>query len=147
MLLELKGHRERIYALAFHPDGKLLASGANDNTIRLWDLESGIERLELRGHENYVHGLSFSPDGSTLASASGDNTVRLWSTLTMRERKARADDALSARAAVAPKVEALFARLGDARAVADAIRDDRELSDAERRAARHLVLLRGGGNG
>jgi eukaryotic-like serine/threonine-protein kinase len=144
MLLELQGHRDKVYAFAFHPDGKLLASGANDNTIRLWDLERGVERLDLSGHENYVHGLAFSPDGQTLVSASGDNTVRIWTTLTMRERQARADAEMAARAAVAPKVEALFAQLRDARAVAAAIRDDASLGDDRRRAALHLVLLRSG---
>lgn len=144
MLLELRGHRDRVYSVAFHPDGVLLASGGNDNTIRLWDLERGVERLELRGHENYVYCLAFSPDGATLASASGDNTVRLWTTLTMRERQARAEAETAARTAVAPKVEALFTRLGDARAVAVAIREDATLSAAERRAALHLVLMRCG---
>jgi WD40 repeat protein len=134
-----------VYSVAFHPDGTILASGGNDNTIRLWDLARGVERIELRGHGNYVHGLSFSVDGATLASASGDNTVRLWSTLTMRERKWRADAALAARAAVAPKVEALFATLGDARAVANAVRADAVLDDAQRRAALHLILMRSGG--
>ncbi|MCK6460394.1 MAG: hypothetical protein L6Q95_10930, partial [Planctomycetes bacterium] len=128
-------------------DGSLLASGANDNTIRLWDLERGVERFELRGHENYVYCLAFSPDGRTLASASGDNTVRLWTTLTARERKARAEAELLARAAVAPKVEALFASLSDPRKVADAIRADGTLDEAGRRAALHLVLKRGGPGG
>ncbi len=144
-LMELKGHVARIYALAFHPDGTLLASGADDNTIHLWDLERGVEEIELRGHENYVHGLAFSPDGETLASASGDNTVRLWTTLTLRERRERAEREREARAAMAPKVDALFGRLGDARAVADAIRGDETLTAAERRAALHLVLMRSGG--
>ena len=143
-LLDLEGHREKIYSVAFHPDGTVLASGANDNTVRIWDLERGVERLELRGHGNYVHGLAFSPDGETLASASGDNTVRLWTTLPMRERLARASAELAARAAVTPKVEALRARLGDPAAVAETIRGDTTLSDAERRAAFHLLLLRSG---
>jgi WD40 repeat protein/predicted Ser/Thr protein kinase len=144
-LLALKGHVARIYALAFHPDGMLLASGADDNTIRLWDLERGVEEIELRGHENYVHGLAFSPDGETLASASGDNTVRIWTTLTTRERRARAEGEREARTAVAPRVDALFGRLGDARAVADAIRADGTLDGPLRRAALHLVLMRSGG--
>ncbi|HEX5139070.1 MAG TPA: protein kinase [Planctomycetota bacterium] len=145
MISELRGHVGIVYALAFHPDGTLLASGARDNTIRIWSLKRDIERLELRGHENYVHGLAFSPDGETLASASGDNTVRLWTTLPMRERLARAEAERAARARMAPAVDALFEKLVDARAVADAIRGDRSLAEADRRAALHLVLLRAGG--
>jgi len=146
MLMEFRGHREKVYAVAFSPDGSLLVSGANDNTIRIWDLERGVEQIELHGHQNYVHGLAFSPDGKTLASASGDNTVRLWTTLTTTEREALAEAERAARAAVAPNVNDLFARLRDARAVADAVRGDATLSAAERRAALHLVLLHAGEN-
>lgn len=74
----LKGHKGKVNAIKFSPDGVLLASASDDNTIKLWDIESGREKRTLVGHTNYVTCLSFSPDGNRLVSGSEDNTVRLW---------------------------------------------------------------------
>ncbi len=75
----LLGHAERIAALAYSPDGKLLATAGQDQTIRLWDPQSpaGATR-SLPGHEGYVGRLAFSPTGDRIASAGDDKTVRLW---------------------------------------------------------------------
>jgi WD40 repeat protein/serine/threonine protein kinase len=72
--------QERIMALAFSPDGKILASsgGFVESAIRLWDVESGTEIGRLEGHRAWVSALVFRPDGRTLASASADQTIRLW---------------------------------------------------------------------
>ncbi|MEZ5384909.1 MAG: c-type cytochrome domain-containing protein [Prosthecobacter sp.] len=73
------GHLDAAYALAVSPDGKLIATGAYDQKIRLWDAMTGKEVALLKGHNGAVNGLSFRPDGRVLASASADRTVKLWS--------------------------------------------------------------------
>lgn len=78
----LSGHTEAVYAVAFSPDGHTLATGAGDDTIRLWSLADPARPKQLgpplRGHTDWVYWLQFSPDGRTLASASRDRTARLW---------------------------------------------------------------------
>ena len=74
----LKGHTEVAYAVAFSPDGKTLASGSLDNTIKLWDVTTGRNTATLNGHSGGVTSIAFSPDGNTLASGSMDTTMKLW---------------------------------------------------------------------
>ena len=61
--------------MAYSPDGKRLASGSDDNTVKVWDAQTGQEIRTLKGGGPFV---VFSPDGQRLASSSEDNTVKVW---------------------------------------------------------------------
>lgn len=77
-MLILRGHEGPVRRLAYSPDGRLLASGSDDKTVKLWDVQLGGERCTLTGHEDWVRAVALSSDGKTLASGSWDDTVRLW---------------------------------------------------------------------
>ncbi len=101
------GHRRVVRSMAFSSDGRWLASGAKDNTIKIWDVASGRLLRTLYGHGSPVNALSASPDGKLLASGSGkaydiryaklffeggqiggvseDTTVRIWDVATGRQ--------------------------------------------------------------
>jgi WD40 repeat protein/uncharacterized caspase-like protein len=79
------GHAGAVNSIAFSPDGHILASGSQDNTIKLWDVASGRELRTLSGHTNWVRSVAFSPDGRILASASKDTTIKLWDVASGRE--------------------------------------------------------------
>src|SRR5262249_62317367 len=76
--MEIKGHTALVYGVAFSPDGKILATAAFDNTIKLWDAATLKEMRTLSGHTGPVYSVVFSPDGAQLASSSHDQTIRLW---------------------------------------------------------------------
>ncbi|WP_375757207.1 WD40 repeat domain-containing protein [Corallococcus exercitus] len=67
-----------VLALAFTPDGRVLASGHYDSVVRLWDVERGELLAELKGHTAEVHAVAFSPDGRWLASAGRPGELRVW---------------------------------------------------------------------
>lgn len=67
-----------IRSVCFSPDGKLLATGAEDRRIRVWDIESRRIRNTFDGHEQDIYSLDFARNGRLIASGSGDKTVRLW---------------------------------------------------------------------
>ena len=72
--------------MAFSPDGHRLATASGDNTVRVWDADTGQPLGDpLTGHTDSVSSVAFSPDGHRLATASDDNTVRLWPASAFRD--------------------------------------------------------------
>jgi WD40 repeat protein len=78
----LEGHCSTVSAVAFSPIANVLASASWDETVKLWDVNTGTEQYTLSGHEGWVRAVAFSPDGKMVASASDDKTVKLWQVAT-----------------------------------------------------------------
>ncbi|MDJ1171879.1 WD40 repeat domain-containing protein [Roseofilum sp. BLCC_M154] len=74
-----------VYSVSYSPDGQTLASGGNDGTIKVWNLETQAEVATLTGHQEWVYSVSYSPDGKTLASGGADGTIKLWNLETQAE--------------------------------------------------------------
>ena len=76
--ITLMGHDAPVIVVEYSPDGRLIASGSEDASVRIWDSSDGSLVHKLIGHKEIVNDLSFSPDGTILASASNDGSVRFW---------------------------------------------------------------------
>ena len=72
-----KAHEALVYSLAVSPDGKMLASGSYDKTIKLWELPSMKFLKKLEGHTDNLYCVVFNKDGTELASSSQDKTIRI----------------------------------------------------------------------
>ncbi|MCB4790354.1 MAG: protein kinase [Elusimicrobia bacterium] len=74
-----------VYSVSYSPDGKYIASGNEDASVNIWDIESGSLVRTLKGHTMAVLSVSYSPDGKYLASAGQDSTIKLWDAQTGTE--------------------------------------------------------------
>ena len=74
----LEGHTSPVWSVAFSPDGRFIASGSGDKTVKVWELETAQTVHTLRGHTSEVSSVAFSPDGRFIASGSWDETMRVW---------------------------------------------------------------------
>jgi WD40 repeat protein len=78
LIKTFEGHSDGVLCTAFSPCGKILATGSEDNTIKIWSLPEGANTPTIAAQEGNVHGLSFSPDCSLLASAGWGKVVKIW---------------------------------------------------------------------
>lgn len=74
----MPGHAEAVISVSFSPDGKHLASGSGDTTVRFWDVNTQTPHQTCKGHKNWVLCISWSPDSSKLASACKDGKIIIW---------------------------------------------------------------------
>jgi WD40 repeat protein len=72
------GDNGEVYSVTYNSDGKLIASGGEDNMVKLWEAETGKLIKVFSGHKDKVKSVKFSPDGLIMASGGEDNTVILW---------------------------------------------------------------------
>lgn len=74
----MPGHAEAVISVSFSPDGKHLASGSGDTTVRFWDVYTQTPSYTCKGHTNWVLCISWSPNSYKLASACKDGKIIIW---------------------------------------------------------------------
>ena len=87
VLLSLKGHKSAVRSVAFAPDGKSIASGSEDRTVKLWDAENGKETHTFTDLPDMVTAVRFSPKGQTLVAATFQGPIQLLDPITKRVRQ------------------------------------------------------------
>ncbi len=81
----LTGHENWVNSMAVSPDGTWAASGSEDKTVKIWDLETGTCQATLEGHTNEVYAVAITPDGKRILSAADDKSIRVWEASSSRQ--------------------------------------------------------------
>lgn len=81
----IPGHAEAVISVSFSPDGKHLASGSGDTTVRFWDIDTQSPLHTCKGHSNWVLCISWSPNSAKLASACKDGKIIIWDPFTGKQ--------------------------------------------------------------
>ena len=77
-LKTLKGHKYSVNSVSYSPDGTKIISGSGDETVKIWDANTGQCLKTLMGHLDGVTSVVYSPDGTKIISGSYDNTIKIW---------------------------------------------------------------------
>jgi serine/threonine protein kinase len=86
LLATYRGHSGPVWSVSFSPDGRTLATGSDDATLRFWETATGRELAVLTGHRSAVFAAAFAHSGEFVVSGSGDGTIRLWDVAYRKER-------------------------------------------------------------
>ena len=79
VLPNMTGHKDYVRSIAFSPDGKVLVSGSDDLSLRIWEVETSLEIKKIDGQQKAcIRSVSFSKDGEFIASGSDDKTILVW---------------------------------------------------------------------
>ncbi|WP_299465786.1 caspase family protein [uncultured Microscilla sp.] len=78
MIGKLTGHTDVVFSVAFSKDGRYIASGSGDKTIKIWEVNRKRLVTTLKGHSNSIYEVAFAPNGNQLISGSYDKTVKIW---------------------------------------------------------------------
>ena len=87
LIQTLAGHSDSVSAVTFSSDGRRIASGSKDKTIKVWDVTTGHVEKTLTDHSGWVNFVAFSPDGRRIASGSNDRTIKIWDVTTGQVEK------------------------------------------------------------
>ncbi|THU77907.1 WD40 repeat-like protein [Dendrothele bispora CBS 962.96] len=75
-----------VQSVAYSLDGRHIVSGSDDNTVRIWDSQTGQPvGQSLQGHTGYVQSVAYSPDGRHTMSGSDDQTIKIWNSQTLQQ--------------------------------------------------------------
>ncbi|XP_045171254.2 notchless protein homolog 1-like isoform X2 [Mercenaria mercenaria] len=81
----IPGHAEAVIAAQFSPDGRYLASGSGDTTVRFWDVNTETPQFTCKGHKHWILAIAWSPDGKKLASGCKNSQVCIWDPVTGKQ--------------------------------------------------------------
>lgn len=138
---ELGKHDERAYTVAFNSDGSLLASGSNDNAIKIWDVKGKSLKHSFIAHSVGVKDVLFTKDDKQLISAGLDSEIRIWNTKTWKREKALTGHSSQVLTlALSPNGKYLFSGSDDKKIIVWELPDFKKVHEFEAHSDRVLSL-------